>query len=279
VIGQLHVQEIETEHVLEVLQSIWTTKSETAKRVQGRIERVLDFAGAIGWRTGDNPARWRGHLAAIMPSPTKIKTVRHHPAMPYSEVPAFFAEMEEIPGTASLALRFLILTACRTGEVLKAQWAEIDGDIWTIPAERMKARRPHRAPLVEASLRLLEQLPRIDQNPFIFAGTRYGRPLSTMALLTTMRARGYGVGGDRGDYVPHGFRSAFRDWCGECTSFPTNVAEAALAHVLPNRTEAAYARGDLFEKRRELMAAWARFCSGQAPSRDGHEVVIDAIRR
>lgn len=184
--------------------------------------------------------------------------------MPYSQVPAFFAEMEGIPGTASLALRFLILSACRTGEVLKAQWEEIDGDIWTIPAERMKARRPHRAPLVGASLQLLEQLPRIEQNPYIFAGARYKRPLSSMALLTTMRARGYGVGGDRGDYVPHGFRSAFRDWCGECTSFPTNVAEAALAHVLPNRTEAAYARGDLFEKRRELMAAWAAFCTGQA---------------
>ena len=198
--------------------------------------------------------------------------------MPYSQVPAFFAELEKIQGTASLALRFLILTACRTGEVLGARWEEFDGDVWTIPAERMKARRPHRTPLVDMSLRLLEQLPRIEDNPYVFAGARYHRPLSGMALLKTMRDRGFGVGGDRGDYVPHGFRSAFRDWCGECTSFPTNVAEAALAHVLPNRTEAAYARGDLFEKRRELMAAWAVFCDGQAPKAGVDHLVPDQIQ-
>ena len=184
--------------------------------------------------------------------------------MPFAELPAFFAELAQVSGTASMALRFTILTATRTSEALRACWYEIDDDVWQIPAERMKSRRPHRVPLTEPVLQILGALPRIEGNPYIFAGMRRGQPLSNMSLLQVMRSQGYGVGGHRGDYVPHGFRSTFRDWCGECTHYPTNVAEAALAHVLGNKTEAAYARGDLFEKRRALMATWAAFCIGGA---------------
>jgi integrase len=263
VLGSKPVDAIDTEAVLAVLSPIWTTKTETAKRVQGRMENVLDFAAARKWRDPVNPARWRGHLDKLLPRPTKVKRPAHHPAMPFNEVPAFVAELDLKPGISAVALRFLILTACRTGEVLGAQWGEIDLEaaIWTVPAERMKAGRPHRVPLTGPALAALAALPRVDGCPFAFPGAREGRPVSNMALLQLMRGMGYGVGGDRGAYVPHGFRSAFRDWAGEVSSFPRDVCEMALAHVIGNKVEAAYRRGDLFAKRRAMMDAWAAWCT------------------
>jgi integrase len=181
--------------------------------------------------------------------------------MPHTQVPAFMAELSGNDSVSALALRFLILTATRTNEVLKAQWLEIDLEalVWTIPAERMKARREHRVPLCDAAVGVLQALPRIAGNPYVFPGVRPGRPLSNMALLQLMRGMGYGVNGERGDYVPHGFRSSFRDWSGEVSSFPRDVAEMALAHVIENKVEAAYRRGDLFAKRRRMMAEWAAY--------------------
>lgn len=263
VVGSKPVDTITTEDVLLILRPIWSSKTETAKRVQGRMENVLDFASAHQWRDASNPARWRGHLDKLLARPTKVKRVRHHPAMPYNELPVFMRELEAVEGMAALALRFLILTATRTGETLNAQWSEVDIDaaVWTIPAERMKAKREHRVPLTPEALAILRAVPRVAGEAWIFPGGRAGRPLSTMALLMAMRRLGYGVDGERGPFVPHGFRSSFRDWCGEVSSFPTNVAEAALAHVLSDKTEAAYARGDLFAKRRRLMEAWSDWCN------------------
>ncbi|WP_288901571.1 site-specific integrase [uncultured Sneathiella sp.] len=263
VIGSKLVDTIETNDILEILKPIWTTKTETAKRVQARIENVLDFATAHKYRDGINPARWRGHLDMLLVKPSRVRKVKHHPAMPYTEVPAFMEELARNGSVSALALRFLILTATRTSEVLKAQWSEIDLDeaVWTIPAERMKARREHRVPLTDTMLADLKNVPRVEGNPYLFPGARYGKPLSNMALLQLMRGMGYGVNGTRGDAVPHGFRSSFRDWSGEVSSFPRDVAEMALAHVIENKVEAAYRRGDLFEKRRKMMQAWEYYIS------------------
>ena len=259
VIGTTPVVCVGTDDILSILSPIWSAKTETAKRVQGRLENILDWATARGYRSGDNPARWRGHLAKILPRPSRVKRVAHHPAMPYAELPAFMAELRDQNGTAARALEFTILTASRTGEVIGAQWREVDlqAGVWNVPPERMKAKRPHRVPLPPAAVAVLRGLSRT--NEYLFAGMRYGRPISNMSMLQTMRRMGYGVNGTRGDYVPHGMRSAFRDWCAEQTSFPREVAEAALAHVNVNKVEAAYQRGDLFEKRRQLMQAWARY--------------------
>lgn len=267
VIGSKPVDTITTEDVLAILRPIWTGKTETAKRVQGRIENILDFAAARRWRDASNPARWRGHLDMLLPAAARVKRVRHHPAMPYDEVPDFLRELEHVEGVAALALRFLILSACRTSEVLQARWSEVDmaSAVWIIPAERMKAKREHRVPLTETMLAILRKIPKVEGEPWVFPGGRAGRPLSTMSLLMCMRRLGYGVNGTRGTCVPHGFRSSFRDWCGEVSSFPTNVAEAALAHVVSDKTVAAYARGDLFVKRRRLMEAWSDWC-GRAPA-------------
>jgi integrase len=235
-----------------------TTVHLTAKRVQGRIKNILDFAAAHKYRDRLNPARWRGHLDMLLPKPARVKTVKHHPAMPYTDVPDFMGLFGSV---SALALRLLILTATRTSEVLQAQWSEIDIEnaIWTIPATRMKARREHRVPLSDVILANLKALPRIDGNPYLFPGARFGKPLSNMALLQLMRGMGYGVKGEKGDYVPHGFRSSFRDWSGEVSSFPRDVAEMALAHTVENKVEAPYRRGDLFEKRRLMMQAWSNY--------------------
>ena len=267
VIGDKPVDRITTEDVLAILKPIWTDKTETAKRVQGRIENVLDWAAAMKHRDPINPARWRGHLDKLLPRPTKVKVARHHPAMPYAEVPGFWVELASKPGVSALALRFLILTATRTGEVLGATWDEIDLEarVWTIPAERMKAGRPHRVPLSDAAVATLAAVPRLAGEPWVFPGQRNGRPVSNMAILQLMRGMGYGVGGDRGAYVPHGFRSSFRDWAGEVSSFPRDVCEMALAHVIANKAEAAYARGDLFAKRAAMMREWAAWCT-RAPA-------------
>jgi integrase len=260
-IGDKTVDTISTEDILGTLSPIWTSKNETAKRVQGRIENILDFASAHQYRDALNPARWRGHLDKLLPKPSRVKRVRHHPAMPHEDVADFMAELSEDWSISAQALRFLILTAARTSEVLQAKWAEVDLDngVWTVPAERMKTRREHRVPLSDAALRVIAELPRVEGNPFLFPGTRSGAPLSNMALLQLMRGMGYGVAGDRGDYVPHGFRSSFRDWSGEVSSFPRDVAEMALAHVIENKVEAAYRRGDLFQKRRAMMQEWAAY--------------------
>jgi integrase len=263
IIGDLPVSSITDKHVLSILQPIWAVKTETAKRLQCRVENILDWATAMKYRSGENPARWRGFLDKLLARPSRVKKVRHHPAMPYAGVPAFFVELAAKDGMSSLALRFLILTGCRTREVLEARWSEIDmgASIWTIPASRMKAVREHRVPLSDEALSVLHALPHIAGSDYVFPGARVGRPLSGMALLQLMRGMGYGVGGDRGDFVPHGFRSSFRDWCAEQSSFSREVAEAALAHALRDKTEAAYQRGDLFEKRRKLMTAWGEYCA------------------
>ena len=233
--------------------------------MQGRIENILDYAAAHKYCDPLNPARWRGHLDKLLARPTRVKQVTHHPAMPHTEVPAFMAKLSGNSSVSALALRFLILTATRTSEVLQARRNEIDLEaaVWTVRAERMKARREHRVPLSDATLSILDALPRIEGNPYLFPGARHGSPLSNMALLQLMRKMGYGVKGDRGNYVPHGFRSSFRDWSGEVSSFPRDVAEMALAHVIENKVEAAYRRGDLFAKRRKMMQEWADYANKQ----------------
>ncbi|MEJ1406725.1 MAG: integrase arm-type DNA-binding domain-containing protein [Candidatus Sedimenticola sp. (ex Thyasira tokunagai)] len=265
VLGSKKVDTITTEDILKILSPIWNTKTETAKRTQGRVENILDYAAAHKYCDPMNPARWRGHLDKLLPKPSRVKKTTHHPAMPYTEVPAFMAELSQNGCVSAYALQLLILTATRTSEVLQAQWAEFDLDegIWVIPAERMKAKREHRVPLPDTAIAILHALPRIKGNPYLFTGARHSRPLSNMALLQLMRGMGYGVNGDRGNYVPHGFRSSFRDWSGEVSSFPRDVAEMALAHTIENKVEAAYRRGDLFDKRRKMMQAWANYVNKQ----------------
>lgn len=264
-IGSKPVDTVSTEDILEILSPIWATKTETAKRLQGRIENVLDFAAARKFRDPVNPARWRGHLDMLLPKPSRVRTVTHHPAMPYTDVPAFMTELSQNGSISALALQLLILTATRTSEVLLSKWSEFDLEaaVWTIPAERMKARREHRVPLPEAALTVLRALPRIEDNPHVFPGAKNGRPLSNMSLLQMMRGLGYGTKGTRGNFVPHGFRSSFRDWSGEVSSFPRDVAEMALAHVIENKVEAAYRRGDLFTKRSKMMQEWANYLDNQ----------------
>jgi len=254
-IGKLSPGEITTEHVLKVLQPFWTTKPETASRVRNRIELVLDAAKARRLREGENPARWRGHLDKLLPKREKVQAVKHHPALPCSELPAFMAKLKKLDKVTFKAMQMTILTACRTSEVLGATWDEIDLEarVWTVPAERMKMRKEHRVPLADALVTLLEQLPRFDDNQHLFPGMKAGKPLSNMAMLMGLRHI------KRTDLTMHGFRSTFRDWAGECTPHPRDVCEQALAHSLGNAVEAAYRRGDLFEKRRALMDDWAHY--------------------
>jgi integrase len=253
---KLPVQEIDTEHVLQVLTPIWQKKPETGARLRGRIEKVLDFAKTKGWRSGDNPARWNGHLKNALPT-RKKETVKHHEAMPYQEVPTFFQSLSD--AMAARALQFLILTASRSGEVLGAKWSEIDWEaaVWTVPAERMKAREEHRVPLVPAAVDLLKALYEIRTGEFIFFGQKAKRPLSNMAMEMLLRRMKIEV-------TVHGFRSSFRDWAGDATNFPRDVAEAALAHTVGNKVEAAYRRSDALEKRRKMMQAWASYCAKPA---------------
>jgi len=266
VFGDSPVSAVTGDHVLEALKPIWTKKTETAKRVRGRIELVLDWAKAKRYRDGDNPARWRGGLQAFLPSLAKVRTVRHHPALPYAELSAFMGEVQDQEGLAALALQLTILTAARTSEVLLAQWPEFDlgKAVWTVPGERMKAGREHRVPLSKPALALLKARHEATGGKgFVFPGERPRKPLSNMAMLMLLERMG------RDDLTVHGFRSTFRDWVEEETSFAGSVAEAALAHVVGDKVEKAYRRGDLFEKRRELMAAWASYC---LPSEAGNVV-------
>lgn len=249
------VDEISTADVLEVLKPIWRKTPETASRLRGRIEAVLDAAKAQGYRTGENPAAWRGHLSHLLPKRQKL-TKGHHPALPYEDVPAFIARLRDQKGLSALGLELQILTACRSGEMLGAVWEEIDlaSKVWTIPAERTKAGKVHRVPLSGRALEILETLAAVRINEFVLPGNAKGKPLSKMAFEMLMRRMKVT------DATPHGFRSSFRDWCGNETNFPRDVAEAALAHRISDATEAAYRRGDALEKRRALMCAWAAYC-------------------
>lgn len=261
-LGSVPVADIETSHVTAVLEPIWRTKTETATRVRQRVEAILDWAAARGLRTGENPARWRGHLDKLLARPTRIRTVQHHPALPYAELPAFMLELAGQNGVAARALTFCILTAARTGEVIGARWSEIDGDVWTIPGTRMKSGRDHRVPLSLPAQQIIEELRALsgEADGFVFPGGRGTKPLSNMAMTAVLKRMG------RSQITAHGFRSSFRDWARESTNFPREVAETALAHILKDKVEAAYARGDLLDKRRELMAAWADYCVAQPAS-------------
>ena len=257
IIGALPVAAVDTALVVKVLSPIWQDKTETATRLRGRIESILDWATVSKYRQGDNPARWRGHLENLLANPHKLAKVEHHPALPWQDMGAFMAALRQQEGIAAKALEFAILTAGRSGEVRAATWAEIDFDarIWTVPAEHMKMNREHRVPLSTAAVALLKAMPRMGE--LIFPGAKEGKPLSDMSLTSVLRRM------ERRDITVHGFRSSFRDWCAEsvANAFPREVCEHALAHSLPDKVEAAYRRGDLIEKRVLLMQAWADYCA------------------
>jgi integrase len=263
VIGSLPVAAVDTGHVTRILEPIWSAKPETASRARGRIENVLDYATAHRWRQGENPARWRGHLENVLPKRARVRRVKHHAALPWREIGGFMAGLPAKDGVAALALRFCILTATRTSEVIGARWDEIDAAtaVWLISGERTKSGREHRVPLSKDALAILREAAKLRDNDaaYIFPGAKRGTPLSNMAMLALLRRKG------RSDLTTHGFRSTFRDWAAEMGR-PADIAEAALGHVLGNRTVAAYQRGDLLERRRRLMADWAKFCgSALAP--------------
>lgn len=272
IIGDLSVADIDTGHIVKILELIWATKTDTASRLRGRIESILDWAKARHFRQGENPARWKGHIENLLPAKNKVHKVKHREAMPFADVPAFIAELRTKEGISIRALEFTILNAVRTGETIYAKREEFDlfARIWTIPAERTKSGRPHRVPLSDRSMAILAELPREVGSPFVFAGARMGKPLSQSAMLEVVRGmRGMGL-------TVHGFRSSFRDWVGEATSFPREVAEVALGHVVEGKTEAAYRRGDALEKRRKLMQAWAGFSLSSAISGLGNVLPIRA---
>nr|WP_281721292.1 site-specific integrase [Nitrosomonas nitrosa] len=259
VFGNVPVNEVNRHLVLRVIEPIWKTKTETANRIRSRIERILDWAKARELRSGENPARWRGALSHVLPPRRTAQRVKHHPALPYKEMPTFMAALRKRNGLGAKALEFAILTACRTNEALRATWQEIDVEkaTWTIPAERMKAGREHRVPLSPAAIALLRPLEIGRPTDWVFPGFKKGQPLSDMTLLATLKNM------SRDDLTVHGFRSTFRDWASEKTDFQGEVAEAALAHAIGDKVEAAYRRGDLIDKRRQLMEAWATYCTGE----------------
>jgi integrase len=265
VIGKLSVQAIDTALVLKVLEPIWTTKPETAGRVRGRIEAVLDWAKVRGYRVGENPARWKGHLDHLLPARGKVRKVEHHAALPYAKLPGFVEALRKQEGIAARALELTILTAARTGETIGARWNEIDplDKSWTVPAERMKAHREHRVPLSPRALAILEEMHahRHGDGSFVFPGGKAGKPLSNMAFLMLLRRM------DRGDLTAHGFRATFKTWATDRTGVHNEIVEAALAHVVGSKVEQAYQRSDRFEKRRRLMQQWATFCT-TAPAQE-----------
>ena len=271
VIGHLGVQAVDLGLVMRCIEPIWTTKPETASRVRGRIERVLGWATVKGYRQGDNPARWQKHLENLLPAPAKVRPVEHHAALPYPEIAAFMAELRSEEGVAARALVFTILTAARTSGVIGARWDEVNvaERLWTIPGSRMKAGKEHRVPLSDAAMAIVEQMMPRDSD-FLFPGSRPGRQMNARALFDQLRRMG------RGDLTAHGFRSTLRDWAAERTNFPAEVADLALAHSVGSKVEAAYRRGDLFAKRRQLAEAWAHFCSEPAPA--GEVVAISSGR-
>lgn len=266
VLGHLPVQDVDVALVTKVLEPIWKTKTETASRIRGRIESILDWASVREYRRGENPARWRGHLESLLPARSKVQRVQHQPALPYEQIGAFMEALKAQEGTASLALAFTILTAARTSEVMGATWDEIDlkNKIWTVPANRIKGGREHRVPLSSSAMKILNKLKkeydltkaqRADSDKqWVFEGRRRGKPFSNMAMLMLLKRM------KQPDITVHGFRSSFRDWAAEQTHYSREVAESALAHISGDKVELAYRRGDLFEKRRELMEAWAQYC-------------------
>lgn len=265
------VSAVTTQDVLSVLTPLWSGKAETASRLRGRIERVLDYARAKGWRSGENPALWRGHLKSILPPRQKLAR-GHHAAMPYVDLPAFVERLRGAEAMAARALEFTILTAARSGEALGARWLEFDlaAGVWTVPASRMKAGKEHRVPLSSRALEIVEALREVRTSDCVFPGQRPGRPLSNMALAMLLRRL------KADDVTPHGFRSSFRDWAGDMTSHPREIAEAALAHAAGDATEQAYRRSDALERRRRLMEEWAAYLEGQ---KTGNVVPITAARK
>jgi integrase len=263
---------------MRAIEPIWATKPETASRVRGRIEGVLDWATVRGYRSGENPARWRGHLDHLLPAPSKAKRAvrrikgrdEHHAALPYAEIAAFLGVLRQQEGIAARALEFAILTAARTGEVIGARWGEIDiaSRLWTIPGTRMKAGKEHRVPLSDAAMAILEKMNEYrTPGDYVFPGGVASRPLSNMAMNMMLRRM------KRDDLTVHGFRSSFSDWCAERTVYPAEVREMALAHTAADKVEAAYRRGDLFEKRRKVMDDWATFCAQTAPTGDNERPI------
>ena len=258
VFGDLPVQAVDTGLVMKAIELIWTTKTETAGRVRGRIENILDWARVRKYRDGENPARWKGHLDTLLPARTKVKKVKHHPALPYDEVSGFIETLRNQEGVSARGLEFLILTAGRTGEIIKATWDEVELDkaMWIIAADRMKAGKEHRVPLSSAALKVLSGLKETAQSNFIFPGMRLNTSLSNMVFLQLLKRMG------RNDLTAHGFRSSFRDWAAERTVYPNEMAEMALAHSVGTKVEAAYRRGDMLDRRRDMMTAWADYCEG-----------------
>lgn len=272
VFGSVPVASVDTALVMKALERdhLWTEKAETASRLRGRIENILSWATVRGYRMGENPARWKGHLEELLPLKSKVARTEHHPALPYKEIGNFFESLRCQEGIAAKALEFTILTAARTGEVIGATWNEVNfaDKVWTIPSGRMKAEKEHWIPLSSRANEMLSELHKVRQGEFIFTGRREGSALSNMAMLQLLKRMG------RGDLTVHGFRSTFRDWAGELSSFPREVIEHALAHQLKDKAEASYARGTLFEKRRLLMQAWQKFCEAPAAAKGADVVPI-----
>jgi len=256
IIGQKPLCEITTEDILLILKPIWQTKTETATRLRGRVEKVLAAAVIKGHRTGVNPAQWRGHLDCLLPQPKKLQKVKHHPALPFEELPNFIEQLQGRRSIPALALEFCILTTSRTSEVLLAKWSEIGEAVWKIPAERMKAGKEHIVPLSERAMQIL-QLVKLHNTDSEYIFSNGQRPLSNMALLTLLKRMGFG------HITTHGFRSTFRDWVSEVTDFSPEVAEMCLAHTIGNKVEAAYRRGNLLEKRKRLLGVWSSYAVGE----------------
>ncbi|MEQ8710232.1 MAG: tyrosine-type recombinase/integrase [Rhodospirillales bacterium] len=272
VFGDLAVNDIDTGLVLQVLEPIWNDKPETARRVRGRIETVLDWAKARGWREGENPAAWRGHLDKLLASHSRAQTVKHHGALPYAEIAVFMEALRQHETESAACLEFLILTAARTGEALKMKWDELDleNKLWIVPASRMKAKREHRVPLSAEAIAVLDRMKAVRSSDFVFTGQNTSKPMSNGAMPALLRRMGYN------EITVHGFRSTFRDWGAEQTSYPNEVLEMALAHSVGSKVEAAYRRGDLFDKRHRLMKDWAAYCT--EPRQNGAVVPIRVAR-
>jgi integrase len=271
VIGKLPVASVDTGLILKILEPIWNERYQTASRLRGRVASVLDWATVRGFRTGTNPAQWKGHLAEVLPAKGEFTRVQHHTALPYADVSAFVAQLSQQHGIAPRAFEFLVLAAARTSEVLSARWSEFDfqNRIWTIPPDRMKTRKLHRVPLTDRMIEILKALPREGgDNGLVFIGSKANAPLAKNTLSKLVGTMG-------ADCTVHGFRSSFRTWSAESTAFPREIIEAALAHATGNAVELAYQRSDVIEKRRKLMEQWSSFVT--TPRQD--DVTVTPIRR
>ncbi len=270
-IGNMNVALIDTRNVLAVLNPIWGTKTETAKRLRGRIEKILNYCKTSGYRTGENPARWKGHLDQTLGAPNKISPVEHHAALPFKEIGGFMQALRQQAGIGAAALEFTILTAARSGETRGAVWSEFDLEAkrWSIPAARMKAKRGHDVPLSDAAIAVIKRMQENQFGDLVFPGRKQDRPLSDMSLTAVLKRMG------RGDLTAHGFRSSFRDWASELTSYPHDMCEMALAHAVGDAVEAAYRRGDLYQKRVGMMQDWAAYCDTVQPA----EAEVNPIKR